>query len=169
MRQNEEKIFILLNNQFAVITLQTGKSVSSIWLSKLFHNLAKSVKAEFRCVPGHSILRANEEADLEAQTAREMSLRRDTEPNLITLAYLRCPMEHLRQDLVEKWWFDNFPAQYQDLDLEMQRRKPPELALPRQLLQNLLATRTGYGDFAAYNRLHRSCTQSGHYSWCLEP
>lgn len=60
---------------------------------------------------------------------------------------------HFRQyDLVEKWWFDVCPARYQDLDLQMRRRKPPELNLPRRLLYHLLAARTGHGDFAAYHR-----------------
>ena len=32
------------------------------------------------------------------------------------------------------------------------RRRKPELALPRGLLHNLLAARSGHGDFAAYHR-----------------
>ena len=34
----------------------------------------------------------------------------------------------------------------------MRRRKPPELSLPRKLLHQILAARSGHGDFAAYHR-----------------
>lgn len=34
----------------------------------------------------------------------------------------------------------------------MRRKKPPELALPRRLLQKLIAARSGHGDFADYHR-----------------
>ncbi|POS82856.1 hypothetical protein EPUL_005389, partial [Erysiphe pulchra] len=56
------------------------------------------------------------------------------------------------QKLVEKWWSEVCPARYQDLDLKMRRKKPPELALSQRLLFHLLAIRTGHGDFATYHR-----------------
>lgn len=57
-----------------------------------------------------------------------------------------------RQNLVNEWWSSVCPDRYRDLDLQMCRRKPPELTLLRRLLHNLIAARTGHGDFAAYNR-----------------
>ncbi|POS84123.1 hypothetical protein EPUL_003235 [Erysiphe pulchra] len=53
-RQNNEMIFFLLDNQAAVMALQTRKSSSSIRLAYLFPNLAKTTNAVFRWVPGHS-------------------------------------------------------------------------------------------------------------------
>lgn len=53
---------------------------------------------------------------------------------------------------MSEWWATACPARYQDLDLQMRRRKPPELALPRKLLHELIAARSGHGDFAAYHR-----------------
>ena len=35
----------------------------------------------------------------------------------------------------------------------MKQRKPPELPLSRHLLHELIAARTGHGNFAAYHRL----------------
>ena len=61
-------------------------------------------------------------------------------------------MQQHRQQLVEKWCSDVCPPRYQDLDLKMRRRKPPELTLSRRLLHRLIAARTGHGDFAAYHR-----------------
>lgn len=151
-RQNSEKIFVLLDNQAAVTALQTGKSTSSIRSTKLFHDLAKSVNAEFRWVPGHSKIIGNEEADAEARAALQELPGRDTQAGYITLAFLRRLMQQRRQVLVEKWWYDVCPARYQDLDLKMRHKKPPELALPRRLLHRLLAARSGHGDFAAYHR-----------------
>lgn len=39
-------IFILLDNQVAVLALRSGKAASSIWSTSLFHNPAKSVNLE---------------------------------------------------------------------------------------------------------------------------
>lgn len=61
-------------------------------------------------------------------------------------------MFQYRQNLVNEWWSKVCPARYRDLDLQMRRRKPPELALPQRLLYKLIAARTGHGDFAAYHR-----------------
>ncbi|POS86227.1 hypothetical protein EPUL_000399 [Erysiphe pulchra] len=129
-RPNNEKIFVLLDNQAAVMALITVKSISSIRLTNLFYGLAKPVNAEFRWVSDHSRIIGNKEADAEARAALRDLPERQTQSDYITLADL---------------------LRYQDLDLKMRRRKPPELALPRWLLHHLLAA-TGHGDFAAYHR-----------------
>ncbi|KAI1005063.1 hypothetical protein K3495_g3155 [Podosphaera aphanis] len=151
-RQNNENIFILLDNQAAVMALQTGNSSSNIRLTYLFHNLAKTTNAEFRWVSGHSNIGGNEEADAEARIALRDLPERNTRPHFISLSYLWRLMQQRRQELVDKWWSEVCPARYQDLDLKMRRKKSPELALPRRLLHKLLAARTGHGDFAAYHR-----------------
>lgn len=55
MRQDGEKIFVLLENQVAVMALQTGKLSASIQLTNLFHNLVKAVEVEFRWVLARSL------------------------------------------------------------------------------------------------------------------
>ncbi|POS87841.1 hypothetical protein EPUL_001568 [Erysiphe pulchra] len=137
-----------------VIPIATYRS--EVWWPGLFrpkaNGLAKSIYAEYRWVPRHSRIIGNEVADAEARTALRDLLERHTQPGFITLAYLRRLMQQKRQLLVEKWWSEVCPARYQDLDLKMRRRKPPELSLPWRLLHKLLAARTGHGDFATYHR-----------------
>lgn len=144
MRQYDEKIYLLVDNQTAVTVLQIGKSSSSAQFTSLFHILAKNMNAESEWASGHSGIRGNVEADKEARAALRDLPRRNTQSGYITLAYLRRLMQQRFQDLIQKWWFDACPARYQDLDLKMRRRKPPELALPQRFLHRLLATRTGY-------------------------
>lgn len=76
----------------------------------------------------------------------------DNQPGSISLAYLRRFMNKRLQDLLSNWWDKSCPVRYRKLDLLMKRHKLPELALPRQLLRELIAARTGYGNFAAYHR-----------------
>ncbi|POS87059.1 hypothetical protein EPUL_001776 [Erysiphe pulchra] len=91
---------------------------------------------EVRWVPGHSHISGNEEADTEARTAPHLLPPRLTQSFKISMAYLH------------QWWAKACPLRYLDVDLQMRRRKPPELSLPRRLLHGLIAARTGHGDFA---------------------
>ncbi|KAI0993628.1 hypothetical protein K3495_g14556, partial [Podosphaera aphanis] len=152
VRQNDERIFVLLDSQAAVNALKTGSSQSSIRATREFYQIAREFNVDTRWVPGHSKIIGNEEADVEARSALQKLPARDSNPENITLAYLRRFMHLRRQDLVDKWWSTARPARYRDLDLLMRRRKPPELALPRRLLHHLLAARSGHGDFASYHR-----------------
>ncbi|KAI0993756.1 hypothetical protein K3495_g14428 [Podosphaera aphanis] len=105
-------------------------------MTSTFHNVAQRVMAEVRWVPGHSKIRGNEEADLEARAALQLLPIRDTSPEHMTLAYVRWLTHYHQQSLLNEWWLKACPSRYQDLDLQMRRRKPPELALPRRLLLN---------------------------------
>ena len=102
-------------------------------------------------MPGHSNIGGNE-ADIAARAGLQVLPPRQTQPSHTTLAYQRRLMYQLRQILVDEWWSTACPIRYRDLDLEMRREKPPELALPRNLYHHLLAARSGHGDFAAYHR-----------------
>lgn len=64
----------------------------------------------------------------------------------ISLAY-QC-----RQELTDELWSKVCLVRYGDLELEMRRRKPPGLALPRRLLHRIIAARTGSGVSASYHR-----------------
>ncbi|KAI1000293.1 hypothetical protein K3495_g7902 [Podosphaera aphanis] len=114
--------------------------------------VAKKANAHIRWVTGHSEISGNEEADAAARAALQELPPRHTQPGYITLAYLRRLMQQYRQNLIDCWWSSVCPARYKDLDLQMRRRKPPELNLPRLLLQRLIAARSGHGDFAEYHR-----------------
>ena len=148
-RRDGEKIHVLLDNQAAVGALQTGKTSSSIKLTRTVYDVAQKAKAEIRWLPGYSGIPGNEEADGEARSTLNKLPPRQLKPTDITLAYLRRLMYQRRQELVDDWWSKFCPARYRDLDLQMRRRKPPELALPRWLLHRLIAARTGLGDVAS--------------------
>ena len=102
-RQEGGRIFVLLDNQSAVNALKTGNSASCMWETRTFHDIACKVGAETRWVPGHSKIIGNEEADAAARSALQLLPSRQTEPDLITLAYLRRLMHNRRQELVDKW------------------------------------------------------------------
>lgn len=148
-RRQGEKIFILLDNQAAVMALLTGKSSSSTRATKAFMDVAQKIGAKVRWVPGHSKIAGNEEADTEARAALRLLPERQIKPWYTSLAYLRRLMQQRRQVLIDEWWSTALPTRYRDLDLQMRRRKPPELALLHRLLHELLAARSGHGDFAA--------------------
>ncbi|KAI0993551.1 hypothetical protein K3495_g14633 [Podosphaera aphanis] len=103
-------------------------------------------------VPGHAGVKGNEEADAAARAGLKDLPNPGTQPENITLAYLRRLRNQQLQGLLDSWWGEACPSRYQELDLLMRRRKPPELALTRRLLRELIAARTGHGNFAAYHR-----------------
>lgn len=69
----------------------------------------------------------------------------------MTLAYKRLLIHGRKQNLVDEWEAKTHPARYRDLDLQMRRRKPPELPLPRELLHELLVARSELRNFATYH------------------
>ncbi|KAI0994371.1 hypothetical protein K3495_g13811 [Podosphaera aphanis] len=148
----EKKIFVLLDNQAVVQALQIGKTTSCLQKTRICHHVARKVNAVVRLVPGHSKITVNEEADEQARAALQELPAPQSTPEYITLAYLRRLMYQRRQDLIDERWSKVSPARYKELDLQMRRRRPPELHLSRRLLHGLLAARTGHGDFAAYYR-----------------
>lgn len=150
--RDREHIYVLLDNQAAVTAIRTGISNSNVQSCRRFYNLAKQGDVTVRWVPGHSQIRGNEEADAAARAALVQIPNRQTNPKNISQAFLRRLMQQRRQIILDKWWERVCPERYNDLDLQMRRRKPPELALPRVLLHHLIAARTGHGDFAAYHR-----------------
>ncbi|KAI0991563.1 hypothetical protein K3495_g16624, partial [Podosphaera aphanis] len=146
------QIHILLDSQQAVKILTTGKSSTSLKDVRNFYALSKTAAVMIKWVPGHSGIQGNVEADSMAKFALRGLPCRDVQPGKQTLAFLRRLMNQRRQALLDDWWEETSPPQYKYLDLLMQRRKPPELALPRRLLRELIAARTGHGNFAAYYR-----------------
>lgn len=103
-------------------------------------------------VPGHSRIQGNLEADSAARSGLRMLPSPEMHPESTTLAFLYGQMNRLRQALLDDWWNEACPPRYRKLDLLMRRRKPPELGLSRFLLRNLIAARTGHGNFAAHHR-----------------
>ncbi|KAI1005862.1 hypothetical protein K3495_g2359 [Podosphaera aphanis] len=149
--EKKQNIHVLLDSQQAVKILTTGTSPFSLKDVRSFHALSKTAEVMVKWVPGHSGIQGNVEADSIARSALRGLPNLETQPGQLTLAYLRRLMNQRRQALLDDWWEEACPPRYRELDLLMRRRKPPELALPRQLLRELISARSGHGNFAVYN------------------
>ncbi|KAI1003652.1 hypothetical protein K3495_g4558 [Podosphaera aphanis] len=146
------RIHVLLDSQQALKIITTGSSFTSLGDVHTFYTLSKTAEVATKWVPGHSGIQGNVEVDSIARLALRGLPNLDTTPGKLTLAYLRRLTKKRRQEMLDNWWEEACPSRYQELDLLMRRRKPPELALPRRLLRNLIAARTGHGNFAENNR-----------------
>ena len=156
-------IKVLLDNQEAAEALKSGRTSSSLQAVWKFKQLCSPhPTVEVRWIPGHSGIYGNEKADKLAKRALA-TITRDRNPptsedicsehqNIFTFAALKRQVTISTQKLVEEWWLKNRTARYEDLDLLMRRKRPPELDLPRWAYHRLIAARTGHGDFASYHR-----------------
>ncbi|KAI1005981.1 hypothetical protein K3495_g2239 [Podosphaera aphanis] len=143
---------MIMDSQQARYVVLTGNTSSSIKDVRAFRSLIQEAQlaVQVKWVPGHSRTERNEDADAAARAALRGLPDRDVEPKAIILAYFHCLLNQKRQALLDIFWDESCPPRYRKLDLQMRRRKPPELALPRRLLLELIAARTGHGNFAAH-------------------
>lgn len=148
------RINIVMDSQQARKAILTGNTSSSSSDVDAFRSLSRQAQETVlvRWIPGHSGIQGNEEADTAARATLRDLPDRDIEPQRMTSAYLFRLMKQKRQALLDQFWEESCPPKYRALDLLMRRRKPPELGLPRRLLLELIAARTGHGNFATYHR-----------------
>ena len=60
-----------------------------------------------------------------------------TTHDVMTLASSRRKAHELARQMLTDWWHSNRPKHYADFELEMRRKKPPKLALPRAVYARL--------------------------------
>ena len=152
-------IKVLLDNSIAARALQTGRTKSSQAVVDTFTRLVRRARSvEIRWIPAHSGITGNEEADRLAKEAlRKLPAETTTDPSTIkdglkyTFAALNRFVRQRCEEAVESWWLKHRPSRYEELDLRMKRKRPPELALPRWAHHHLVAARTGHGDFRNYH------------------
>ncbi|KAI1004009.1 hypothetical protein K3495_g4203 [Podosphaera aphanis] len=151
--RNISKIYFLLDNAEAEQALRTGKTTSSYWRVRRFRRWAKGLITPVRVkwIPGHEGIPGNEMADQLAREALDQ-ISNTEDIGILTIASAGRKARALAKDLCTDWWISACPRRYEDLELQMRRKKPPELALPRAIYARLIAARTGHGDFASYHR-----------------
>lgn len=156
-------IKVLLDNQEAVEALESGRTNSSIEKVRIFKDLCGThPMVEVRWIPGHQGIKGNEKSDMLAKRALASYARQINtsttdhaiggRQNILTMAALKRQVSIRSQTLAEEWWLKNRTDRYENLDLLMRRKRPPELGLPRWAYHRLIAARTGHGDFASYHR-----------------
>ncbi|KAI0993970.1 hypothetical protein K3495_g14214 [Podosphaera aphanis] len=105
-------------------------------------------QVKIRWVPGHSGVEGNKLADLEAKKGASMPCLDPLEHSLSSLKKWQKAKEKESRD---EWWREHIPPSYSKLQIINAPRSPKELLLTRKSLGQLIAARTGHGDFAAYH------------------
>lgn len=171
-------IYIMLDNAEAAQALLTWKTTLSHWRVRRFRRWAEGLVTPVRVkwIPGHEGIPGNEVAD---QLAREAlnQIGNTVATGTLTIAAAGRKARAMVRELCSDWWTSACPRRYEDLELQMRRKKPPKLALPRAIYARLIAARTGHGDFVTYHRrwnhdtapLHCECGREksvGHLVQC---
>ncbi|KAI1005820.1 hypothetical protein K3495_g2401 [Podosphaera aphanis] len=143
----------MLDNAEAAQALRTGKTTSSYRQVRRFQRAAEASTAPVcvKWIPGHEDTTGNEAADQLARKALGQITANEVSGPL-SIASAGREARALAHNLCRDWWDSVCPKRYEDLNLQMRRKKPPELALSSAVYARLLATRTGHGDFASYHR-----------------
>ena len=102
-----------------------------------------------RWVPSHAGIEGNNLADVEAKKGAALPfLNSQTKFSIASLnKWMSTQMSQAR----EKWWNDHMPRTYFGLGINTAPPFPKELLLRRKTLGQVIAARTGHGDFAAYH------------------
>ncbi|KAI0999383.1 hypothetical protein K3495_g8814 [Podosphaera aphanis] len=90
-----------MDSQQAIKTLKTGVSTTSLEDVRQFRLLMQEAEVLLKWVPGHAGIQGNEEADVTARAALKDLPELDTQPERITLAYLRGLRDEQLQSLLD--------------------------------------------------------------------
>lgn len=102
-----------------------------------------------RWVPSHAGIEGNEPADSEAKRGAAMPYQ-DEQPKL-SIAALNLWNSSQMKQAREKWWNNYAQKSYIRLGINTAPVFPEELLLSRKSLGQIIAARTGHGDFANYH------------------
>lgn len=118
------------------------------------HNAQKLHPARFTVgwSSRHVGTEVNEETDKLANQGSEMIA--EGKVSVPTVSHARRQSRVTRRKIFDSCWEASQPIKYQKWMLKSKRR-PPELALPRDVLARYLAERSSHGDFVSYHQRFR--------------
>ncbi|KAI0995105.1 hypothetical protein K3495_g13078 [Podosphaera aphanis] len=124
--------------------METAKS----WKTRTRLPHTQEGQINIRWVPGHAGIEGNEIADFEARRGAAMPTIDSAKHSFTSL--LQWHAEQLSQAR-NSWWNKNIPNSHARLGIKTAPYFPKELLLGRKALGQLIAAKTGHGDFAAYH------------------
>ncbi|KAI1004393.1 hypothetical protein K3495_g3819 [Podosphaera aphanis] len=101
-----------------------------------------------RWVPSHAGIEGNEIVDFEARRGAAMPFLVPAKHSFTSL--LQWHAKQLNQAR-NSWWNKNIPNSYARLGIKIGPYYPIEVLLGRKVLGQLIAARTGHGEFVAYH------------------
>ncbi|KAI1003453.1 hypothetical protein K3495_g4752 [Podosphaera aphanis] len=140
------KVSIRVQDQFFALSKTLNLNLENKTVGQ-----AKICFGSVKWIPGHKGIPRNEAAD---QLTREaLGQITDTEVSgPLSIASAGRKARALAQNLCRDWWDSACPKRYEDLNLQMHRKNPPELALSRAVYARLIAARTSHRNLASYHR-----------------
>ncbi|KAI1000193.1 hypothetical protein K3495_g8005 [Podosphaera aphanis] len=115
--------------------------------SRLLHTCEGRIK--IRWIPSHSGIEGNDLADTQTKRGPAL-LAQDFQEKLSIASHAKWLSTQMSQAR-EKWWKDHIPLSYARFEINNAPAFPKKLLLDRKALGQIIAARTGHGDFAAYH------------------
>ena len=145
------QIHICIDNTSVIQGLLGQAPASSQEAFLDFQQIAERVQVQVYWVPRHQDIRGNEQADRLAKAGAKLPDDKQAQPTIARVSSLR--RSKIKTQFSD-WWKKTAPTcrGYRDLGLTASLACPKELDLPRPTLHNLLAARSGHGDFDWYHR-----------------
>lgn len=155
-------LIVYLDNEEAALRLHTGvptptssgliaefQTLRKNWETRARSRVARAGKVIIRWIPSHTNIKENDRVDSLAKTACNMPTTRTQ----ASIARARRLIKERYETEISAYWNTNAPERYKRLGIGMTGSPPQELRiLTRKNLGNLLAARSGHGNFAAYHR-----------------
>lgn len=149
-----QRIHMCIDSTSVIRCIQGNASDSSQWAFLNCQEAMQSFDVHIRWSPGHMRIEGNEEADRLADIGALGPI--DTGPaSQPTVSGLGTEVRKLRDEAQQRWWagaLGKLSGEYRSWELPYEVKPLPELHLSRRALHQLVAIRTGHGDFAAYHR-----------------
>lgn len=149
------KIWLCIDSTSVIWGLRGDAPISSQWAFLECHTHMESRDIGIRWAPGHCGIEGNEAADRLADTGALSEAEPTGRENQPTASGIGTEARAIRAIARAEWWEKNsgkLSSWYRQWKLRYEIRPPPELSMPRKILQHHTALRTSHGDFAWYHK-----------------